>query len=350
MPINGVLDMQRRSLQLGEIRMGASEPVPGKTYSRPVRLEAFRFTTASEAAAYAVAEKYSGSVTPWTAKRGRFQVFTDRTALDVWVPPRGLAVDANMEAWDGPRCLARCDGVTMTFPTRQPCKCPQPENPADAASIEAARDERKRLAAMRPPRACKPLTRFNLTITGLPGLLGVWRLNSGSENAAVETADSGDALAIAREADQYLPAVLRMEWRNRALDGSPFQVPVLQIGMSMEDYARGALPTGHAGLMAQLRGGEERRALTAGPAPEPNRALPPAPEPNVPLTAQEIADRVSRATSRAEAKRYVDMAKEQRCGDDLVIDPRQPEKAHEELSDFINARWGELGDGRVRAS
>ena len=55
MPINGVLDMQRRSVQLGEIRIGTSVAVPGKDYRRPVRLETFRFTTASEQIAKAVA-------------------------------------------------------------------------------------------------------------------------------------------------------------------------------------------------------------------------------------------------------------------------------------------------------
>jgi hypothetical protein len=272
MPINGVLDLQRRSVQIGEIRIGTSVAVEGKSYRKPVRLETFRFTTASEQAAHAVAELYGGEVVPWSQKKGRWEVVTKRTAIDVWVPPRGEAVDANMELWDGPCCLRRCDGLVMSVPGRQACMCPQPQNPADPASVTAARDERMRLAGLRPPQACKPLTRINVSITELPGLLGVWRLNTGSVNAAVETADSGEAMALAREGGKYIPAVLRIEWRQRSADGKPYPVPVLQIGLSMRDLAAGALPAGTGGLLSQLREPEQPKALTAGtpdlPGPE----------------------------------------------------------------------------------
>ena len=49
-----------------------------------------------------------------------FEVITDRTELQVWVPPRGEAVDSWMEAWDGAKCLAKCDGIMMVRPQRQP--------------------------------------------------------------------------------------------------------------------------------------------------------------------------------------------------------------------------------------
>jgi hypothetical protein len=279
MPINGeLLGLQRRDAPLGEIRIGTSVAVPGKDYRKPVRLETFRFTT-SEANAAAVAARYGGKVAPWSQRKGKWEVITDCKALDVWVPPRGLAVDANMELWDGPKRLRHCDGITEAL-SGKPCMCPRAEQGSGEAEIRAAYDERKALSKLRPPRACKTLTRINVTIPDLPGLTGVWRLNTGSENAAVETGSAGDIMTIARGDGVYLPAVLSIQWRYRAEDGSPYPVPFLQIGLSMAEVARGQLPAGAGGLVTQLRGGTAgAQAITAG------AAQPPA----IPAPAREIA-------------------------------------------------------------
>ena len=345
MPINGVLDMQRRSVQLGEIRIGTSVAVPGKDYRRPVRLETFRFTTASEQIAHAVAAKYGGTVAPWSQRKGRWEVTTDRTALDVWVPPRGEAVDANMELWDGPKCLRRCDGITERL-SGQPCLCPQPDDPSDPVSVQAARDERKRLAAQRPPKACKPLTRINVTISDLPGLTGVFRLNTGSENAAVETADSGDAMAIARAGGVYLPAVLRIEWRVRSADGKPYPVPVLHIGKSMQEIAAGTLPAGPGGLVAQLQGavpGEQPRAITAGPAvtpPREDRPAVPVRQQQRPPSAQEIANAAAKAVHRGQIRDLKKLSDEHRLGEDMICPPGGD--IYEELDSYLHGRFEEL--------
>jgi hypothetical protein len=345
MPINGVLDMQRRSVQLGEIRMGTSVAVPGKDYRRPVRLETFRFTTASEQIAEAVAAKYGGTVAPWTQRKGRWEVTTDRTALDVWVPPRGEAVDANMELWDGPKCLRRCDGITERR-SGAPCLCPQPDDPSDPVSIQRARDERKRLAVMRPARACKPLTRINVNISDLPGLTGVFRLNTGSENAAVETADSGDAMAIAREGGVYLPAVLRIEWRVREADGSPYQVPVLHIGKSLREIAERALPAGLSGLLTQIQGpsaGEQPRAIASGATGPQREVRPESPAQDSPqLNAQQIAKAVAAADSREEVERWMAIAKENCIQDDHVRVPDLETEVYEPLADFAGGKWKSL--------
>ncbi|HMH90156.1 MAG TPA: hypothetical protein VK586_03630 [Streptosporangiaceae bacterium] len=310
MPIHGdLLGLRRRSMQLGEIRMGTSVEIPGKKGRRPVRHDTFRLTTASEMAAIAVAEKFGGQVAPWTQRRGRFEVLTDRTAIDVWVPPRGEAVDSSMEMWDGPRRRRKCDGHKMLFPVPgQPCMCPLPDNPADPDQVRATKDERDRLAKLRTPEACKVLTRINVTIPDLPGLLGVWKLITGSESAAVETADQGQIMEIAREGGRYLPAVLRMEWRWRPEDGSPYQVPVLHIGMTTRELAEGGLAAvGPAGLLDQLRPPKEFLALPSGePAPEPadDAGL----EPWVRATA--IYARAQAATTRAEVEECFALAQE----------------------------------------
>lgn len=272
MPIDGtLLGLQRRDAPLGELRIGTSVEVPGKKGRKPVRLNAFRFTTGVEMIADAVAAKYGGTVAPWERRRGCWEVITDRVALDVWVPPAGRAVDTNMELWDAQKRLRQCNGRIEAISGR-PCSCPRPADPYDPVSVRKALDERHRLASLRPPQACKPLTRINVTIPDLPGLTGIWRWNTGSENAAVETAAAGDTMTIAREGGVYLPAVATFQWRNRADDGSPYPVPMLIIGTSMQQLAEGQLPAGPGGLLAQLRGGaaqpalsgDQARAITAG--------------------------------------------------------------------------------------
>lgn len=252
MPIIGFTDLQRRSLQIGELRIGTSVASANGRGRTPKRLDTYRVTTGSRDTAEGAAAIYGGKVAPWSERKGMWEVITDRTELQVWVPPRGEAVDSWMEAWDGPRCLAKCDGKMMVRPERKPCTCPHPADPSDPAQVEAARAKRMSMAAMRPPQACKPMTRYNVSITELPGALGVFKLVTASESAAVESADSGDLLALARKSGIYLPAIARISWRTRVGDGKPYPVPSLQIGASMQQIASGELPSGPAGLLALL--------------------------------------------------------------------------------------------------
>jgi len=340
MPINGeLLGLQRRDAPLGEIRIGTSVEVTdknGKPYRKPKRLETFRFTT-SEANANAVAALYGGKVAPWAQRKGKWEVITDHAALDVWVPPRGLAVDANMELWDGPKRLRHCDGITEAL-SGKPCMCPR-GIAGDAASVQRAYDERKRLSKLRPPQACKTLTRINVTIPGLPGLTGTWRLNTGSENAAVETAGSGDTMVIARKGGVYLPAVLSIQWRYRAEDGSPYPVPFLQIGLSMHELAEGRLPAGPGGLIAQLQaaatgrpvvlaGGQQARAITAAPAEEARPGG---------MSAQYYADLVPMALNREEVAAIAsDAGKDGVIGQMVKVGEDEP---REQLRAYLERKW-----------
>jgi len=336
MPINGdLLGLQRRDAPLGEIRIGTSVEVPGKKGRQPKRLETFRFTT-SEANAAAVAAKYGGKVAPWAQRRGKWEVITDRAALDVWVPPRGLAVDANMELWDGPKRLRHCDGITEALSGRA-CMCPRGEV-GDAASIQRAYDERKRLAKLRPPQACKPLTRINVTIPDLPGLTGVWRLNTGSENAAVETSGSGDTMVIAREGGVYLPAVLSIQWRYRALDGSPYPVPFLQIGLSMQELAEGRLPAGPGGLLAQLQGpaGGGAKAVAGGPQARAIEAPQAPAEPAPGMSAQYYADLVPMAKDRADIEAIAADAEKDGVKGGMVV---AEDETREQLRAYLERKW-----------
>lgn len=345
MPIDGVLDLQRRSAPLGEIRIGYSTVIPGKKGRQPRRSETFIFTT-DEFAAGVVAAKYGGTPAPWDRRKGRWAVTTNRSRLNVWVPPRGLAIDANMELWDGGRCLRKCTGSRMLYPKAGPCQCPQPEDPSDPGSVQRARDERRRLAALRTPQACRPRLLINVVISDLPGLTGVWRLASGSESAAVETADQGDMLAHARDAGAYLPAAVLIDWRFRIADGSPYPVIVVRIGMSAEDLACGELPPGAGGLLSQIRAGTgEVPAIGAAPDPEPP---PPAGSPLHYETAdlgaaQRYADLAAQAATSAEVRElHRKAAAEGVPMEDLVCTGPGRDVYDRTIREVLQDRWKEL--------
>lgn len=329
MPIDGIADLQRRSAPLGEIRIGYSVEIPGKKGRQPKRSDTFIFTT-DEFAAGVVAARYGGTAAPWDRRKGRYAVTTNRNLLHVWVPPRGLAVDANMELWDAGRRLRQCTGSRMLFPAAGSCQCPQPEDPSDPDSVQRARDERKRLAALRPPKACAPRTLINVSITDLPGLTGVWRLASGSESVAVETADQGDTLAIARDGGAYLPAVLLIDQRFRIADGAPYPVLKLRIGMSMEELAKGALPAGPGGLLRQLQAGTAARAaITSGPQP------PPEPRPAIGRKDGEPGNPLHEA-----AQRYADLTAQTRTSADVEALKERAASEGVDLEDLVRGPDG----------
>lgn len=338
MPIDhDLLGMQRRDVPLGEIRIGTSVEVAGKRGRQPKRLNTFRFTTAVEYVAQAVAARFGGEAAPWDQRRGYFEVTTDKTSLNVWVPPRSAAVDANMELWTDGKRLRQCTGRAMSYPA------PEPGQPANACMCPADPAERARMASLRPPQACKPKTRITVSIPELPGLTGVWTLWTGSMSAAVETADSGDAMALARAGGAYLPAILYIHWRRRVADGSPYPVPVLMIGTSMEELARGELPAGPAGLVAQIQAGASSQplAITGGaPAPAREQRQVPAARPQRPPTAQEIADAAADATTLRELTPLKAQANEHQLCDDMIC-PRGSD-VFEELSSYLLARREEI--------
>jgi len=340
MPIDhDLLGMQRRDVPLGEIRIGTSVEVPGKKGRQPKRLNTFRFTTAVEFTARAVAARFGGEVAPWDQRRGYFEVTTGKTSLNVWVPPRSLAVDANMELWADGKRLRQCTGRAMSYPP------PEPGEPSRPCMCPADPDERARMAALRPPQACKPKTRITVSIPELPGLTGVWTLWTGSMNAAVETADSGDAMALARAGGAYLPAILYIHWRRRVSDGSPYPVPVLMIGTSVEELARGELPAGPAGLVAQVQAGAAAQPLAiagapAGPSPREDHPAAPV-RPSRPPTAQEIANDAAKATTRAQIVDMKAQAEEHRVQQDMICPPGSSD-LYEELDSYLHGRWEEL--------
>ena len=323
-------DIQRRGQQIGRIRIGQQVPTEnGKM--RPAKLDTFRFTTQSRHTADAIAELFGGTVQDWN---GQFEVITDRNAIGVTVPPRDQVVSQWYEMWSKGGATRRCDSQIEKL-SGKPCLCPHAEDPSDPVQVEAAAQERARLAALKTPQACKPVTRISLMIPDLPGL-GVFRIDTSSYYAAVEIGDAAELLQIARDRGTMLPAVLRIEQRTRIADGKTkrYPVPVLEILASFREIASGALEAG--GIAAQLppAPAEQRRALTAG-APAPQAPV----EPPRPKDAQAVADLALKATTADEVDAHARYANEQGWNEDIV---QVAEDVFEELRPFLYGRWQAL--------
>jgi hypothetical protein len=326
-----LLDIQRRGQQIGRLRIGQQVRAANRKM-RPAKLDTFRFTTQSRHGADAIAELYGGTVRDWN---GEFEVITTKNAIGVTVPPRDQVVSQWYEMWNKGGCLRRCDSQTDQI-SGKPCLCPHADDPTDLDQVEAAANERARLAGMNPPQACKVVTRISVMIPDLPGL-GVFRLDTGSYYAAVEIGDAAALLQVARDKGVFLPAILRIEQRQRIAGGQTkkFPVPVLEVLSTFREIASGALEAG--GITAQLPPppAGPQRALTSG------KPAAPAAQPDLPkpLTAQQIADLALAATTADEVEALARQAHANGQDEDVVS---TAEDVYEELRPFLHERWTAL--------
>lgn len=206
-----VLQIQRRMMELGRVRLGDKG-----AKGQPQRLETFRFTSASKLLLDAVAALYGGEVRQWEGApdAGYFEVYTNAAELNIILPPVFSTVDGSpttsysqwFELWSGGGCQRRCDGVTESI-SGKACAC----NPDD--------------------RECKITTRVSFMLPEIPGL-GVWRLESHGWNAAIELPGTLEVLLMAASESRFIPAVLRIEHRTKKVPGEGtrrFIVPVVDL-------------------------------------------------------------------------------------------------------------------------
>ncbi|MCL7377428.1 hypothetical protein [Streptomyces sp. 35G-GA-8] len=232
-----IIDLQRRMRQLGEIRIGhvvAGTSKQGKAYTRPAKLNHFRFTSPSREILASVAELYGGEVKPWTPANGgpsEFEVYSTANRLPVLIPPRD-AVSQWYELYAGSKCQRRCDGVTEHKRDR-PCLC----DPED--------------------RECKITTRVNVMLRDVPAL-GQWLLITKGYYAATELPPAAELLA---QADGYVAGWLGMEEKLVQRDEGParFMVPTLDV-----EITPAALMSGQTIGAPAVASGPERVAITGG--------------------------------------------------------------------------------------
>jgi hypothetical protein len=280
------LDAQRRQSEVGRIRLGVRQPT-GKTDKRgqpgfrPAKLETFRFTSSSEILIRQVADLYGGEPIEWSPKPSRkeWEVITPVKTLSVRVPPNPYS--QWMEMWGPGVCLRRCTRRIEQI-SGKPCMCPVDEA------------ERRDQAVF--GKACKVTTRLNVMLSDIPGI-GVWRLQTHSENAAVEIPGAADFLRMAGEAADYISG--RLELHTRESSGKNGVVNIYPVAVLMVD---GVTPN-------QLLSGQLPAAMTSGPQRAELEAGP------VAVTVEWIKAQADDADSTDRVRELWAMAKENDCLD-----------------------------------
>lgn len=330
-----MLDIQRRMVEIGRIRTGEQVAVGNSGKRRPAKLTTFRITSASRPMVEAAAAEYGGTVRDWLSPAGKqFEVVTTADQLPIVIPP-GQALSQFYELWTGGGCQRRCDGQT-NFITDEPCECPP-----DAA-------ERRELA--QDGRACKPTTRLNVILPDLPGL-GVWRLESHGYYAAVELAGTASFLEMVTASGRMLPAVLRLEQREKKVPGKPvnrFSVPVIDLPtVRIADLLTEGQVVGQLGAprIAPAQLGRPQREMVERPALGPSAPLPEETQPfGGPLVAEpeelpETPTNVDADTGEVLGRPTADDEKAMAEYDDIAREERQagPELTRKAFIDLVNA-------------
>lgn len=194
-----IIDLQRRLVEVGRIRMGEKN-----AKGLPTRLATWKLTSRDRVRLDAAAAQFGGEVIPWEGHDGQFALQTERDALPILLMP-GQTLTSWYELWSGGGCQRRCDGTSEQV-SDGPCLC-DPE-----------------------ARECKPHTRLNVLLQDVPGI-GCWRLETKGYYAAVELAGTVDLLELATARGALLPARLRIDQRVQVKDGQTkkFPVPTLDI-------------------------------------------------------------------------------------------------------------------------
>ena len=239
------IGIQRRMMELGVVRFGEKGPK-----GAPRRLENFRLTSASRRLLEAAAEEYGGQVREWEGapNEGTFELYTQSDALNILIPPVRSERDGSptypfsqwYELWSGGGCKRRCDGRIEAL-SGQECMCDP-----DA-------------------RECEIVTRIRFILPDLPGI-GLWRLNTGGYNAAVELPATMEFLSAQADEGKYIRAVLRLEQRSSKKDGTThrFAVPVIDVP---DLRVRDMLPGGAAITGPPSLPPPGRPEIPAGPQP-----------------------------------------------------------------------------------
>lgn len=277
-----IIDLQRRLVRTGAIRLGNRLPKIGRNgkpvldrrgnpVTYPNKLDTFRVTSPHRDVADAVAGLFGGTVLPWQGARGpEFEVITTCAELPVLVPAQ--RIDPNFEFWGRNLKMRHCDGATERI-KGTPCLCRQWNN-----HDHKYWDGRCQLCGISErwqgephthqfdlgecvicgcTRLCKPTTRVNVMIPGVPGI-GTFKVESHGINAASELPTLADMI---ESTPVPLPAKLgmRLEERNRMtktgeIETRSFFVPELRFtwatpelifadSMRLEQAARSAIPT-----------------------------------------------------------------------------------------------------------
>ena len=210
---------EKRLPQAGRIRIGIKGGPQGRK-----AINTFRFTSQKSEFLDAVAKAYGGRVKPFSDDKSpdSYEVISEAKEIKVILPPNPLS--ENYELWSGRTGLERrCNGVT--------CELTQRTGPESVEIIE-----KPCLCGQNGVLKCKYLLRLSVMLPEVE-TIGIWRLDTSSENARAEIPGVVELITMAQGAGLYR-ARLRLE--QRTVPGHRFNVPVLDAGVGAEGLAAGA--------------------------------------------------------------------------------------------------------------
>lgn len=209
-----ILSLQRQLRELGRLRTGVYDTSGRK--GRPARSETWILSSHAENYIQAAAEAWGGSVERWQPQGGgaaQFRVITEQIALDAILPP-GDPLSVSLELWSGGGRKRFCDGVTEQK-SDSPCIC--------RANFGESYHEQP------AGTVCAATTRLNVLLPDMPDV-GVWIMSTKSFYAAMEIAGAVDLIKAAVGHEATIPIRLRIEQRQRKVDGQTkkYQVVVVE--------------------------------------------------------------------------------------------------------------------------
>lgn len=252
-PVVPIANLHRRIPEAGRIRFG-EKTTNARGKEIPTAKSTFDFTSHDEEALQQVAGLYGGEVKPWNepkAAAGQFRLASLASEIRVVLPPDPLGGTPIYEEWTNGGCSKRCDGLTCQIVTRG----------ADGAEFT----EVPCICSAELSMACKPRTRLSVILPEVR-FGGVWRLDSGSWNAAQEMPGMVDLIQSLQERG-LTRGVLALKHRRSVIAGEThkFIVPVLGVDETMEALAAGAAQVG--ALPPSTTAGELERGSDSGADP-----------------------------------------------------------------------------------
>lgn len=230
-----LINLQRILKKEGKIRLGIrreGKRGDGSTYTRPDRLEEFRFTSSNREVLEELAVMYGGTVTPWEGEPGQFELVSKANEIFVTLRPGISEPRLSYEYWTAKDCQRRCNGEVCEMAdggrlVTSGCRC------QDRNFLMSQLPEKKRkltgddLEAALEDVQCKKTTRIQLQLAGTTAL-GVWTLESHGYFAMTELAPT---VTSALQVSGGMPILMILALEPRELDQGrrKFVVPVLRV-------------------------------------------------------------------------------------------------------------------------
>ncbi len=242
-----LIERQRRLYEVGIIRIGEKRTMQrgDKEIIYPTSRDTFKLTSSNYAILEQAQKAYGGVLQPWAGHAGEFELLTEKSTIKAIfsTKPEGDQGDMQSlsqwwELWGGNTCNRRCDGCTATVWKDMGRRNAKKEVVLDQAKVPCLCDHESPnfRDLQKTGKACKLTSRLSVILPDVPAM-GLWRLNTGSETFADETAgilDLIEQLGLTGLISMYMS----IDWREkRTGEGeATSKFPVVKLEYTTEDF------------------------------------------------------------------------------------------------------------------